>query len=194
MWSASLTARRQATCHFRGPRGSTSSSTSGPPRCSASRFHHLSSWVPMRSLIEAGQMPLFTAQRFRSDVKGTCMAKRGSAGLLLGAALLLGTPALATTPADRSECAASADKPELGSTACSRIIDDAAAPVEERANAYNNRGIAAYGLREYDAALADHSEAIKLNPEDPLAHARRGMAWTEKGGYDEAIADLTRAV
>src|SRR3954447_10499439 len=122
------------------------------------------------------------------------MAAHGSAGLLLCAGLLLATPALVATPAYRSECAASADKPELGSGACSRIIDDAAAPAEERAEAYNNRGVAFYGLRDYDAALADHTEAIRINPNDPFALARRGMAWTEKGGYDEAIADLTRAV
>jgi len=30
--------------------------------------------------------------------------------------------------------------------------------------AYNNRGVAYYGLHEYDAALADHAEAIRSIP------------------------------
>ena len=54
------------------------------------------------------------------------MAARGSGGLLLCVGLLLAMPAMAATPADRAECAASADKPDVGSAACSRIIDDAA--------------------------------------------------------------------
>ena len=53
------------------------------------------------------------------------MAARGSGGLLLCVGLLLAMPALAATPADRGECAASADKPDVGGAACSRIIDDA---------------------------------------------------------------------
>jgi hypothetical protein len=39
--------------------------------------------------------------------------------------LLLAMPARAATPADRGECAASADKADVGGAACSRIIGDA---------------------------------------------------------------------
>jgi tetratricopeptide (TPR) repeat protein len=53
------------------------------------------------------------------------------------------------------------------------------------------RGVAYYGLHEYDAALADHAEAIRVNSRDAWAYARRGMTWTEKGEFDQAIADLT---
>ena len=60
------------------------------------------------------------------------MAARGSGGLLLCVALLLAMPALAATPADRGECAASADKPDVGGAACSRIIDDASEQLAER--------------------------------------------------------------
>src|SRR6516164_8383270 len=74
------------------------------------------------------------------------MAARGSGGLLLCASLLLAMPALAATPADRDACAGSADQPEIGIAACSRIIDDADASAAERAGAYNNRGIAHYNL------------------------------------------------
>src|SRR6516164_4387023 len=47
------------------------------------------------------------------------MAARASDGLLLCLSLLLAMPALAATPADRDECAASADKPDVGATASS---------------------------------------------------------------------------
>jgi tetratricopeptide (TPR) repeat protein len=60
------------------------------------------------------------------------MAVRGSGGLLLCIGLLPAVPALAATPTDRGECAASADKPDIGFAACSRIIDDEKVSAAER--------------------------------------------------------------
>jgi len=101
------------------------------------------------------------------------MAARGSAGLLLCVGLLFAMPARAATPADRGECAASADRPDFGSAACSRIIDDAGASVAERVKAFKNRGRGAFKAREYDRAIADYGEAIKLSPNDASAFAHR---------------------
>ena len=94
------------------------------------------------------------------------MAARGSAGLLLCVGLLLAMPALAATPADRDACAASADKPDLGGAACDRIIGDAGEPVAERIKALKNRGRGAFNKKDYDRAIADYGEAIKLGPKD----------------------------
>src|SRR5690242_3856198 len=68
------------------------------------------------------------------------MTARGSNGLLFCVALLLAMPARAATPADRGECTASTGKADVGSAACSRIIDDASEPVAERVKAFTNRG------------------------------------------------------
>ena len=92
------------------------------------------------------------------------MAARGSGGLLFCVALLLAMPALAATPADRGECAASADKPDVGGAACSRIIDDASVSVAERVKAFKDRGRGAFNGKDYDRAIADYGEAIKLSP------------------------------
>jgi hypothetical protein len=94
---------------------------------------------------------------------------RGSAGLLLCVGLLFAMPALAATPADRDACAASADKPEFGSPACSRIIDDANAPVAERVKAFKNRGRGAFKGKEYDRAIADFRKAQSIDPDDPVS-------------------------
>src|SRR5215207_6197447 len=99
------------------------------------------------------------------------MTARGSGGLLLCMGLLLAMPALAAAPAARGECAASADKPEIGFAACSRIIDDANAPVQERVKAFKNRGRGAFNSRDYDRAIADYGEVIKLSPKDASAFA-----------------------
>ena len=122
------------------------------------------------------------------------MAARGSGGLLLGAALLLAMPALAATPADRGECAASADKAEVGGAACSRIIDDASEPVTERIKAFKNRARGAFNRKDFDRAIADYGEAIKLSPKDAAAFAHRCEAYASKQDHAAAIADCTEAI
>ena len=122
------------------------------------------------------------------------MAARGSAGLLLCVALLLAMPALAATPAERDECAASVGKPEVASTACSRIIDDASESVAERIEAFKNRGRRAFNGRDFDRAIADYSEAFKLGPKDAWALVHRSEAYEGKEDHDAAIADCTEAI
>ena len=122
------------------------------------------------------------------------MAARGSGGLLLCVALLLAMPALVAAPADRNECDASADKPGLGSAACSRIIDDASAQVAERIKAFKNRGRGAFNGKDYDRAIADYGEAIKLSPKDAWAFAHRCEAYESKEDHDAAVADCTEAI
>src|SRR5258708_4079187 len=122
------------------------------------------------------------------------MAARGSGGLLLCVALLLAMPALAATPSDRGECAASADKPDVGGAACSRIIDDTSGSVAERVKAFKNRGRGSFKAKDYDRAIADYGEAIKLSPKDASAFAHRCEAYESKENHDAAVADCTEAI
>ncbi len=121
------------------------------------------------------------------------MAARGSDGLLLCVGLLLAMPALAATPADRDACAA-ADRPDVAGAACSRIIDDAGEQVAERVEAFKNRGRGAFNRKDYDRAIADYGEAIKLSPKDAWLFAHRCEAYESKEDYDAAIADCTEAI
>src|SRR5258708_12233462 len=122
------------------------------------------------------------------------MAARGSGGLLLCGALLLAMPALAATPADRGACAASADKADVGGGACSRIIDDASEQVAERVKAFTNRGRGSFNRKDYDRAIADYGEAIKLSPKDATAFTHRCEAYESKEDHVAAIADCTEAI
>src|SRR4051794_37618760 len=123
------------------------------------------------------------------------MATRGIGGVFLSLGLALATPALAATPADRADCADKINKePDAAFAACTRVIDDGRETAVERLKAYKNRGRIAFGTKDYDRAIADYSEAIKIDPYDAPAYARRGMAWTEKGEFDSATADLTEAI
>ena len=108
---------------------------------------------------------------------------------------MLATQALAATPADRADCAGKVDKePDVALAACSRVIDDASEAAFERARAYKIAAALRSTTKDYDRAIADYSEAIKIDPHDAPAYARRGMAWTEKGEFDSATADLTEAI
>ena len=45
-----------------------------------------------------------------------------------------------------------------------------------------------------DAALADLTEAIRLNPNDANAYNLRGVVYLEKRDTERAIADYTEAI
>ena len=48
--------------------------------------------------------------------------------------------------------------------------------------------------QEYDRAIADYDEAIRLNPEVATAFNNRGNAYADKHLYDRAIADYDEAI
>jgi tetratricopeptide (TPR) repeat protein len=62
------------------------------------------------------------------------------------------------------------------------------------AQAYAIRGKIWHEKREHDKALADWKEAIRRDPNDPLAYVERGSAWFDEKEYDKAIADCNEAV
>ena len=47
---------------------------------------------------------------------------------------------------------------------------------------------------EYDPAIADFTEAIRLDPSKLDAFIFRGVAYRDRKQYDRAIADLTEAI
>ena len=47
--------------------------------------------------------------------------------------------------------------------------------------AFNSRGLAYDDKRDYDRAIADFDQAIKLNPNDALVYNNRGFAYRNKG-------------
>jgi tetratricopeptide (TPR) repeat protein len=60
--------------------------------------------------------------------------------------------------------------------------------------AYNNRGSAVQSKGDYDRAIADYSEAIRIDPNYAVAYSNRGNLFEAKGRREEAIADFRRAL
>lgn len=77
---------------------------------------------------------------------------------------------------------------------CAALITAGRLDAHNLANAYNNRGIAYAEAKDYDKAIADFSEAIRLNPVLALAYANRGGALGCTGAYDPAIVDCNEAI
>ena len=56
------------------------------------------------------------------------------------------------------------------------------------------RGLAWRARKEPDKAIADFSDAIRLEPKDAGDFNNRGLVWEEKRDYDKAIADFDAAI
>ena len=54
---------------------------------------------------------------------------------------------------------------------------------------YNLRGSAYYDKGEYDIAIADFNDALRIGPPSGIIFHNRGNAWRGKGDYAKAIAD-----
>jgi uncharacterized caspase-like protein len=64
----------------------------------------------------------------------------------------------------------------------------------ERSRVAFNQGIAAHNRGDFDRAIADFSEAIRLNPSMAGAIFSRGNAYQQKKDFDRAIADYNEAI
>ncbi len=62
------------------------------------------------------------------------------------------------------------------------------------AEAYNNRGYAAYWQGQYPDAIADYDRAITLRPIYPFADNNRGAASMASGDSQRAISDFDQAL
>jgi tetratricopeptide (TPR) repeat protein len=60
--------------------------------------------------------------------------------------------------------------------------------------AYNNRGLAYHELKQYDKAIKDYSQSIKLDPAHVAAYNNRGNSHYERNEYRLALADFNQSL
>ena len=65
---------------------------------------------------------------------------------------------------------------------------------QSKAVKYNDRGLVSYQNGEYDKAIIDLNEAIRLDPQAATAYFNRGLVWHEKGEFDREIDDYNEAI
>src|SRR5229473_3019870 len=86
------------------------------------------------------------------------------------------------------------DADHLVIPACARLIEQNKLSQGDRAIAYAMRGTAHWRQRDFDEAIADANEAIKINPNLAAAYGTRGAAHGNKGEDDQALADDSKAI
>lgn len=73
-------------------------------------------------------------------------------------------------------------------------MKEIAEQIIDPAQIYRYRGSAYLQKHNYDLAIADYNQAIKLDPIDKWAFYDRGVAYSAQGNYDQAIADATQVI
>jgi tetratricopeptide (TPR) repeat protein len=86
------------------------------------------------------------------------------------------------------------DNPDLSITSCTAQIQSGQETNGNLASEYNNRGGAYEKKKQYDLALADLNQAIRLDPTLTAAFNNRGAMYDHKGQYDAAFADYDHAI
>jgi tetratricopeptide (TPR) repeat protein len=93
---------------------------------------------------------------------------------------------------DRQRCGDS--DPDLSISSCTAIIQSGKETRKKLAVTYHNRGIAYGNKGQYDRAIADFDQAIRLNPNDADFFRNRGSVYADKKQYDRAIEDFSQAI
>ena len=114
--------------------------------------------------------------------------------------LMLAPLALLTAPAravDKAweDCQYRVFNADSSIAACTRVLARGVAENRERRlGAFLSRGYAYDGRGDYDRAIADYNEAIRLDPKEAVPYRARAMAFKGKGDLDHAIADYSEAI
>ena len=109
------------------------------------------------------------------------------------ALVFLAAPVMAFDKKDNDDCAHASD-PDRKSEACTRLLKLGNLTNQSRSILYSNRGSAWIKLRDFDHAITDYNEAIRLDPKYAVAYSGRGNAWNNKLESDRAIADYSEAI
>src|SRR5262249_39549909 len=100
--------------------------------------------------------------------------------VLIGTAALfmLTAPAAAASRADWDAC--KGDDPDRSIAACTRIIQGRGETAKDSAIAHHQRGLSYRSKGDFDRAIADYSEAIRLDPKYAEVYYLRGVAYRNR--------------
>lgn len=96
---------------------------------------------------------------------------------------------------DRSRCfAREGVTPEQKLESCTAVIEAGGQTRQALVAAFNNRGNVHLSNRNYDRAIDDYNETIRLDPKYAVGFHNRGLAHLRKGRIDAAIEDFGEAI
>jgi tetratricopeptide (TPR) repeat protein len=116
---------------------------------------------------------------------------------LLASGLSFGSTAIAQQSRDRTWCDDQNSTDDQTIAGCTAVIKSGRDSQHRLAVDYYNRGLAYRNKGDYDRAIADYNQAIRLDPKYAAAYNNRGRAYADKGDHDPRLLgsrlDLWRA-
>src|SRR5215510_13623432 len=83
---------------------------------------------------------------------------------------------------------------EMAINYCTQVIESGQLSGKGLAFAFYKRANGYYERGQYDRAIEDYNQAIRLNPNHANAFSNRGVAYGRKGDYDRAVENYDEAI
>jgi tetratricopeptide (TPR) repeat protein len=113
---------------------------------------------------------------------------------LAAASVVAFAAAIATVRSDPSADSCFTRQGEAAIVACTHAIRSGRFGAHDLATIYGNRAIELRERGDYDKAIADYSEAIRIDGDLNGAYTGRGLAYEGKAEVDKAKADYRKAL
>ena len=108
--------------------------------------------------------------------------------------LSLVNPVAAQSPTPWDRCISRDGSPAERVSACTAVIEAKSESGRKLAAVYCNRGYGLTEQREYERALADLDEAVRITPSYACSYVNRGRVYSLQGDFDAAIAQYDEAL
>jgi tetratricopeptide (TPR) repeat protein len=115
--------------------------------------------------------------------------------LTIVAAIVCAVPAASAD--DATACAEVSYLKDVAIPACTRLIESGDLRGDDLARVYSYRGRArlwASNPRDFDPAMADHDQAVRLAPGLASVYVNRALAWVRLGKGEQAGEDIEKAI
>lgn len=122
------------------------------------------------------------------------MVRKVALGVALASGVILADYAGADPLGDAIECTKPETDIDRAIEVCTRAIESGELPAEILAGAHYERGGAWLGRGDFDGAIADFGEAIRLDPTFKHSYFLRAKALEIKGEFHRAILDLSEII
>jgi tetratricopeptide (TPR) repeat protein len=113
--------------------------------------------------------------------------------LIVAAGAVSSAPATAQTQQQLKWCSGEGTDDQQIS-GCTAAIESGNFTGKNLAIAFTNRGAAYFSEMQYERAIQDFSEVIRLDPQGPNGFYNRALAYKNKSQYDSAIQDFDQVI